>query len=267
MKILYPHKNATNDEMEEILRFAIEGRKRVKDQLFRIDSTYPAVRFSYQPTGGAEKLVKTLEEEQYPKIYYPKGVGDTPDSETPEDVPDVAPPEAAAINEDQPTERHLQFHENQRGISFDRLFGPYLKGAKKIVVTDPYIRMFYQAKNFMEFLETVAKTKSDEDEVEVHLVTISDEYKAEEQDSFFTQMQKNVLRSGIKFTWKYDNTATIHARHIVTDHGWKILLDRGLDIFQQYDMKDAFSLANRLQQHRSCKAFEVTYLRTDGDGT
>ena len=35
---------------------------------------------------------------------------------------------------------------------------------------------------------------------------------------------------------------------------------RGLDVFQQYDMRDTFSLANRLQQYRSCKAFEVTYL-------
>ena len=76
-------------------------------------------------------------------------------------------------------------------------------------------------------------------------------------------MQKNVLRSGIKFTWEYDSSETIHARHIVTDHGWKILLDRGLDVFQQYDMKDAFSLANRLQQYRACKAFEVTFIKHD----
>ena len=54
---------------------------------------------------------------------------------------------------------------------------------------------------------------------------------------------------------------TIHARHIVTAQGWKVLLDRGLDIFQQYDMKDAFSLANRLQQYRACKAFEVTFIK------
>jgi ATP-dependent Lon protease len=39
------------------------------------------------------------------------------------------------------------------------------------------------------------------------------------------------------------------------------LLDRGLDIFQQYEMNDAFSLANRLQQFRSVKAFEIIYLR------
>jgi len=38
-------------------------------------------------------------------------------------------------------------------------------------------------------------------------------------------------------------------------------LDRGLDIFQQYDMNDAFQLTNRLQSQRPCKAFEVTYIR------
>ena len=48
----------------------------------------------------------------------------------------------------------------------------------------------------------------------------------------------------------------------MTDTGWKISLDRGLDIFQLYSMNDAFSLANRLQEHRSLKQFEVTYLRT-----
>lgn len=38
-------------------------------------------------------------------------------------------------------------------------------------------------------------------------------------------------------------------------------LDRGLDIFQRYEMNDAFALTNRLQQFRSCKAFEVTFIR------
>jgi len=38
-------------------------------------------------------------------------------------------------------------------------------------------------------------------------------------------------------------------------------LDRGLDIFQPYDINDTFSLTNRLQQYRKCKAFEVTYIK------
>ncbi|MCK5894407.1 MAG: hypothetical protein KAG53_08390 [Endozoicomonadaceae bacterium] len=43
--------------------------------------------------------------------------------------------------------------------------------------------------------------------------------------------------------------------------GWKVSLDRGLDIFQLYDMNNAFQLSNRLQQHRACKAFEITYIK------
>jgi hypothetical protein len=31
-------------------------------------------------------------------------------------------------------------------------------------LTDPCIRLFFQARNFMEFLETIARQKADEDE-------------------------------------------------------------------------------------------------------
>jgi ATP-dependent Lon protease len=69
MKILFPNRQAPEAETEELLRFAIEGRKRIKDQLFRIDTTYAPVRFTYFLQNGVEKHVKTLEEEQYPRIY------------------------------------------------------------------------------------------------------------------------------------------------------------------------------------------------------
>ena len=65
MKILFPQGEATDTEIEEVLRAAIEGRKRVKDQLLRIDSTYPEVRFAYMGKDGQEKLVHTLEEDEY----------------------------------------------------------------------------------------------------------------------------------------------------------------------------------------------------------
>lgn len=39
MKILFPNGKASKEDVELILKFAIEGRKRVKDQLMRIDST------------------------------------------------------------------------------------------------------------------------------------------------------------------------------------------------------------------------------------
>jgi len=50
--------------------------------------------------------------------------------------------------------------------------------------------------------------------------------------------------------------------NVTTD--WKNCLDRGLDVFQKFEMNDAFSLTNRLQGFRQAKTFEVTYLKVGG---
>jgi ATP-dependent Lon protease len=263
MKILFPHGGAAKEDLDMVLRFAIEGRKRVKDQLMRIDTTYSHVNFSYTDAKGKPRSVKTLEEEEYPKYYYKTVVegeeGDTEgaDQDLSEPLPAESPPPDGIV----PQEQHVSFQENQKGISYDTLLGPYIKGATRITVTDPYIRLYYQMRNFMEFLETVVKQKPKEDEVAVHLVTIEDEFKGDQQKENFIKMQESASAVGINFTWEFDTTGTIHARHIVTDHGWKISLDRGLDIFQHYEMNDTFMFANRMQQYRSCKAFEVTFIR------
>ncbi|MEK8088752.1 BREX system Lon protease-like protein BrxL [Thermithiobacillus plumbiphilus] len=263
MKILFPHGGATEEEIEELLRFAIEGRKRVKDQLMRIDSTYGNVRFTYLGTDGQAKPVTTLEEEEYPS-YYNKAIAEGEDRETLEPAqPGSLPVPSGPLAPVEPVlkEKHLIFQENQKGLSFDTLFGFYLKGAAAITVTDPYIRLFYQMRNFMEFLETVVKHKASDEEVSVHLVTTEDDFKGEQQKENFEKMKESARAVGVNFTWKFDGTGTIHARHIVTDHGWKISLDRGLDIFQHYEMNDSFTFANRLQQYRPCKAFEVTFIK------
>jgi ATP-dependent Lon protease len=265
MKILFPHDGATQEEIEDLLRFAIEGRKRVKDQLMRIDSTYGNVRFSYLDAGKQAKPVATLEEKEYPS-YYHKTVDtekfSVDDKKQEETVSDHFP----LPTDDSPKARHLTFQENQKGISFDTLLGPYLKGATEIKVTDPYIRLFYQMRNFMEFLETVVKHKAPDEEVSVHLVTTEDELKGEQQKKNFEKIKESASSVGVSFTWEFDGTGSIHARHIVTDHGWKISMDRGLDIFQHYEMNDAFTFANRLQQYRPCKAFEVTFIKHKQNG-
>ena len=262
MKILYPHQEATEQEIEEVLQFAIEGRKRVKDQLMKIDSTYAAVRFAYIKNGDGETVhVKNLEEEEYPQYF-----GPVEDQESESKATDQSPgqPEKPSAGNDKPPElkeRQVIVKENQRGITFDKLFSDYLKDAGKITVTDSYIRIYYQIRNFMEFLETIVRNKPKDDEVEVHLITVEDEFKGPQQIDNFIKIQENCAIAGVHFTWEFDETKAIHARHIITDHGWKILLDRGLDIFQHYEMNDSFSLSNRLQQYRSCKAFEITYLK------
>ena len=262
MKIIFPHGEAKPEEVEELLNFSIEGRKRVKDQLHRLDSTYERVHFSYADGSGQSKTVTTLEEEEYP-AYYHKTIS--------EENPTSAPVQASllvtqlraseALPESTLEEKHLTFQENQKGVTYDLLFGDYLKGATQITITDPYIRLFYQIRNFMEFLETLVRQKPIEAEVAVHLVTIEDEFKGEQQKENFEKIKESAQAIGVNFSWEFDSSNTLHARHIVTDHGWKISLDRGLDIFQHYEMNDAFTFSNRLQQFRPCKAFEVTFIK------
>ena len=272
MKILYPHGEATDSEVEEVLRVAIEGRKRVKDQLLRIDPTYPPVRFSYFTMDGKEHLVKTLEEEEYPAAYHRQTSvtaelpfdGVQAESGGNEYRPAEEPTQYARPAEmPKPglEEKHLVFQENQKGVSFDKLFGPYMTGASKITITDPYLRMFHQQRNLMELLETVSKNSSPESEVAVHVLTVEDEFNGDKQGENFQKMAEACASIGLRFTWEYDKSGTKHDRDITTDHGWKIVLSRGLDVFQRYELNEAFSFTNRLQQQRQCKEFNVTYVR------
>jgi ATP-dependent Lon protease len=259
MKLIYPHGEAPPEEIEALLRFAIEGRKRVKDQLMRLDPTYADVNFAYADTASGQlRRVRTLEEKMYPRHY---GTGSAVEAEEAENAEAA---DASTSEEGGAQEQHLTFEENERGVSFDALFGPYVQGAAEITVTDPYIHRFYQARNLMELLETVIRQKDEGDEVAVHLTTTPDEFEESRQEEYLQAIQTSVATAGLHFTWAFDETNTLHARHIVTDTGWKILLDRGLDVFQRYEMNDAFALANRMQVYRAVRAFEVTYLRVEG---
>ena len=202
MKIIFPHGEAKPEEVEELLNFSIEGRKRVKDQLHRLDSTYERVHFSYADASGQSKTVTTLEEEEYP-AYYHKTIS--------EENPTSAPVQASllvtqlraseALPESTLEEKHLTFQENQKGVTYDLLFGDYLKGATQITITDPYIRLFYQIRNFMEFLETLVRQKPVEAEVAVHLVTVEDEFKGEQQKENFEKIKESAQAIGVNFSW------------------------------------------------------------------
>lgn len=270
MKILFPAGGATDEEIRELLRYAMEGRKRVKDQLMRIDSTYPAVDFSFTQTDGTKVAITTLEEDEYPAFYHQRvqesdgeevldtGSGLEPTSQQ----NDVLQQPASAKPKLQPG--HVVFAENRKGVTYDDLFGPYLSDATKIVVTDPYIRRFHQAKNFMELIETILRHKAPETNIQLRLITCAEpvaEYE-QKQREFLDQIVDACAGSDIEFSWFFDETDTAHARHIVTDTGWKISLDRGLDIFQHVGSGGAFNLAGAMQERRAVKAFEITYIQT-----
>ena len=271
MKVLFPHGEASDSEVEDVLRAAIEGRKRVKDQLLRIDSTYPAVRFAYSTQTGDERSVRTLEEEEYPHAYHRRVMSEggeqdpgVPGGESqPMPVEQVAAAPSMVATQRGPAikEQHLVFQENQKGVSFDRLFGPYLEGATRITLTDPYLRLFHQQRNLMELLETISKVAKPEDEVAIHVLTVEDEFNGDKQTENFQKMADACTAVGLKLSWEYDRTGTKHDRDITTDHGWKIVLSRGLDVFQRCELNDAFAFTTRLQQQRTCKEFNVTFVR------
>lgn len=267
MKILYPSGEATKEEIEELLRFSIEGRKRVKDQLLRLDSTYAAADFSYQENGGPWKKVYTLEEKEYPKYYYTRQKNDGGKSiGVHEDVSaDIAKSTDESVQKTNVLdEKHLEFMENQKGVTYDMLFGAYLEDAKQITITDPYLRLFFQLRNLMEFVECVIRHKDEEEALHIHVITGKEDRNLDgKQDEAMEQIQEAATLAGIEFTWEYDISGTLHARHIVIDDNWKISLDRGLDIFQNYEMNNAFGLSNRLQQYRGCKKFEMTYIKLE----
>ena len=259
MKIIHPNQKATADEIEELLKFAMEGRKRVNDQLLRIDSTFKEADFYYIKGNNEKVYVRTLEELQYPNLYN-KTISEDEQQETIE-ISDFVQNEKTTniLIKEELKEKHLVFEENQTGVTYDNLFTPYIKGATQITITDAYIRNFYQMLNLMEFIELVEKNKAEEDEVKIELITARDEYNPQVQEDNFNTIIESCFPMGIEFTYSFDTT--IHARSIVTDTGWKISLDRGLDIYQSCERKDVFQFTTRVQKYRPCKKFEITYIK------
>lgn len=259
MKIIFPNMDCTVEETRKLLSYSIEGRKRVKGQLLKMDETYVPVTFSFKENStGKEYLVKTMEEGQYPEFFDHGKVNE--ETELP---PQAVGDQKTSTQEILKSGKHIQVIENQKGVSFENLFAAYLRGASSITVQDPYIRHFHQVKNLSEFIQMLLKIKPVGDEMDVKLISKKDITEMNNQEGLLSRLQENLDGSGINFTYEYDNSETFHARSISTDTGWKIILDRGLDIFQQYDFKDAFCLANNIQEERLCKAFEVTYIRND----
>jgi ATP-dependent Lon protease len=271
LKIIYPAGGESAEDVEELLQLALESRKRVKDQLFRIDATYPEVDFYYTGSDGEKRSIQTVEEQEFPQFYYRKPGQDTkPPSDNVDELneslietaADVASPTSIAKpSKPMLEEGHHTFAENRKGVSFDTLLGPYTDGASRIMVTDPYIRYYYQIKNMMEFVEMIIRRKAPEDQVSVHLVTGANDGEIQKQRELLESISEACTGSGVDFTWAFDTSGTAHARDIVTDTGWKIVLDRGLDIFQPPLSRAGFNLGDRLQEHRMVKGFYLTYVR------
>ena len=289
MKIIFPGKDATVEEEGRILEFAMELRKRVKDQIYRIDETFARTHFRYRQKGGAWHEVATLEEVNFPRTYHSRDkvpldeeenrsaadLTPTPAStttsvddefaatqESATAAPELKLDEQAQISSE-PFVGHREYRENQRGLSYERLFGPYLDGVQKVEIIDPYIRKFYQCRNLMEVLEVIlSHFDYSVPEVSVHLTTVrDDEFFGSKQDDYLQQIAEAMSPLGLSFTFDYDESRTIHDRKMVINDTWEILLGRGLDIWQYFDSGNAFVVETNVPEVRKVKEFGITYLR------
>lgn len=248
VKLLYPDGNYTQDEALEIIGFAAEGRKRVKDQLYIIDETFcsePA-KFEYQNLRTGEVVKVSTLEEVNTTVKRPV----LPEIEEPVSTP-VQATQISSNPELVATVKNIRM--NQTGVSYESLFGPYMTDAAEITLVDPFIRLPYQVENFVEFVQMIRKCNKDPENLKLHLSTMNDEEHIPDMIDIFDEIQEDLGAHGIEFT--YDFKAD-HDRYIDTDNGWTITLGRGLDI---YEKKGRFTLDSICQEERRCKEFVVTF--------
>ncbi len=257
IKVIYPDGKYTHEEAREIFDFSMECRKRIKDQLIRMDETFEQVEFTYKDLqSGKVIFIETLENE----IHGYSSIKKEAKSET--NQPSFKDSQKADSIEfrESPEPGQVSIRDNQTGISYANLFGQYLRGAQKIILTDPYIRLPYQFRFLMEFCVMLSKIKKEEQEIDLHIITWNDENYRKQSEEYLYEVMLAVEELGINLTYEFQD---IHDRSILADNGWKIILGRGLDIFVKEEAR--FSAGDFDQERRKCKNCTVTYLREGGD--
>lgn len=272
MKLLYPDGKITDEEAYELVDFAAESRKRVKDQLYKIDETFkaePAVFKYTKVKTGEEVNVETLEQvsnilivpvNANTALKADLNVDDAPADTQIESQPQE---EQTSGNETPKKRERIQnlregsvgFRLGQTGVTFEKLFMPYLAKSKEITIEDPFVRTSKQLRNLIEFLTMLIEKRPDE-EIKVHLITWEEEDKLPELIDRLDDIKDDMATFGIEFDYTFRD---FHDRQITTDDGWTINLGRGLDIYDKYN---AFSVASGRQDLRKCKEFRIAYMRT-----
>lgn len=255
VKLIFPDLKMSKEDMKLILDFSIEARKRVKDQLVKMDETFndDPVYFEYTDESNKRYEVQTLEELEYGE---PKEI--LPDQNTTVEFDiDNNSLVKSAIAEVKPRSTFSkQIRENQSNISYEKLFGHYLEGATELVIQDPYIRVPYQFKNFLELCVLIYKKNQEAETLTIKLITWNEpEYQQTSIDNF-EEIKDSLAEMNIQFDYEFKESA--HDRYILTNNGWRIILGRGLDMWQKSTGK--YDIAEWLQEKRKCKEFDIAVI-------
>nr|WP_263326063.1 BREX system Lon protease-like protein BrxL [Neobacillus sp. Marseille-Q6967] len=250
LKILHPSGHPTDEEFEEYVEYAVESRRRVKEQMNKRkpDDEFSNINLSYIKSNNQEVVVYCPESRDAIATQAPQRKNINSNKEFYSDM--VSPvlqeeivsinhimtrekfisTEKKAINEKTPlSEQHYTIHYNDTGHSYEDIFSPYLVGANEIIVEDPYIRMNHQIQNFVRFCEVIVKNSNIRN---IKLVTSFDE------KTNISEMRDNLDEiiqslSEIDIVLDVKLNPNMHDREIRIDNGWIVKIGRGLDFYQK----------------------------------
>lgn len=256
LKILHPNGPPTDAEFEEYVAYATECRRRVKEQMNKRkpDDEFARIGLSYFKASGDEVVVfcpesKDAAATQQPArrrlrqsegqptelAESPPAVQPAPAAQAAQAEPAapqaVAPvsPVAAATSSAGPKEQHFTILYGDTGYSYESIMGPYLQGAKAVVIEDPYIRLSHQIQNFVRFCETMLRAGTVK---KITLVTgHDDKTPLAEMAEKLDELKQSLLEVDVELEVKLN--PNIHDREIRLDNGWIIKIGRGLDFYQR----------------------------------
>src|SRR5690606_35260033 len=126
-------------------------------------------------------------------------------------------------------EQHFTILYGDTGYSYESILGPYLQGAKSVVIEDPYIRLQHQIQNFVRFCETVLKAGTVK---KISLITgYDDKTQLADIAEKLDELKQSLLELDVELEVKLN--PNIHDREIRLDNGWVIKIGRGLDFYQK----------------------------------
>ncbi len=256
LKILHPDGPPSDAEFEEYVAYAVECRRRVKEQMNKRkpDDEFANINMSYRTADGREVVVFCPESRNAPATQHPlrrtlaKGLGSDvapviskesvtasiPDSPPPAESPVepatiIAPEQEQSPADPGPSERHFTILYGDTGHSYESIIAPYVKDAREIVVEDPYIRLTHQIQNFVRFCEAVLKHSSVK---RIKLITsYDDSTNMMEINDRLGELKQSLLEMDVVLD--IDLNPNMHDREIRIDNGWIIKIGRGLDFYQK----------------------------------
>ncbi len=243
LKILHPGDLPTDAEFEEYVAYAVEGRRRVKEQMNKRkpDDEFANINLSYFTTDGREVVVYCPESREATATQNPRRRSLDGNSAwnstyqpplattTPPPTPAAPPAASAPAAVPQPAEQHFTIYYGDTGYSYESILGPYLPGARDLVVEDPYIRLPHQIQNFVRFCEAVVKLSAVK---HIRLLTSYDDTTSTvEVQSKLNELSQSLLELDIVL--EVEISQVLHDREIRLDNGWVIKIGRGLDFYQK----------------------------------